>query len=177
VGACPHFYKGECVLTKMDFDIDVSGEEILSKDYTICVANNNGIIKGFKFDESLIRILCSRFGQGMYRYKNSGKQKATFKLRLYCIVIHYLFKSIKKLPPISLKICKDFDGKVNDINSNLRYLIETELGIKIENTSHEKLSNDSSAHEYAYLMRRDRKNKMETYVKISLEDFERFLKK
>ena len=161
----------------MEFDIDVSGEDILSKNYTICVANHNGIIKGFKFDEKLIKILNSRYGQGLYRYKKTRKQKVTFKIRLYCIVIHYLFRSIKDLSEISLTICRDFDGKSNDINFNLKHFLETKLGILVESTHHEKLKENSNAHKYAYLMRKDRKNKMSTYVRISIEEIEKFLKK
>ena len=160
----------------MEFEIDVSGEDILDKDYTICVANKDGIIKGFKFDENLVKILKSRYGQEMYRYKKTKKQKATFKVRLYCVVIYYLFKSIKNLREISLTICRDFDGKSNDINFNLSHLLENKLGIIIENVRHEKLKDNSNAHSYAYLMRKDRKNKMNTYVKISLEEIEEFLK-
>lgn len=40
----------------MEFEIDVSGEDLLSKDYTICVADNNNIIKGFKFSDELVNI-------------------------------------------------------------------------------------------------------------------------
>lgn len=161
----------------MEFDIDVSGEDLFSKDYTICIANHDGIIKGFKFNEKFIQVLRARHGQGQYRYKNSKKQKSLFKLRLYCIAIHYLFKSIKNLSTISLTICKDFDGKANDINFNLEHFLGNKLGILIESIHHEKLRNNSNAHKYAYLMRKDKKNKMNTYIKISLEEIEQFLKK
>ena len=43
------FIKGLGLLKYMNLEIDVSGEDLLSKDYTICIADNNGIIKGFKF--------------------------------------------------------------------------------------------------------------------------------
>lgn len=161
----------------MEFHIDVSGEDLLSKDYTICVANKDGIIKGFKFNEKLIKILRAKHGQGLYRYKNSKQQKSLFKLRLYCITIHYLFKSIKNIDKISLIICRDFDGKANDINFNLKHFLENKLKLSIETSRHERLPKDSNAHKYAYLMRKDNKNKMKTYVKISLQEFEEFLKK
>ena len=38
----------------MDFEIDVSGEDLLNKNYTICIANKDSIIKGFKFSEELV---------------------------------------------------------------------------------------------------------------------------
>ncbi len=34
----------------MNFEIDVSGKDIFSKNYTIVVADKNKLIKGFKFD-------------------------------------------------------------------------------------------------------------------------------
>lgn len=67
----------------MKFEIDVSGEDLLQKEYAICITNKGNIIKGFKFSENVINTLCSRYGQGKYKYKKSQKGKATFKVRLY----------------------------------------------------------------------------------------------
>ena len=86
----------------MNFEIDVSGEDLLQKDYTICIANKDSIIKGFKFNRELISILSSRYGQNIYRYPKSQKGKAMFKIRLYCIIVSYLVKSIN-IKHISLK--------------------------------------------------------------------------
>lgn len=44
------------------FEIDVSGDDLLSKDYTICIADKYGTIKGFKFSNDLINTLCSKYG-------------------------------------------------------------------------------------------------------------------
>lgn len=161
----------------MNFEIDVSGEDIFSSEYTICIADDNDIIKGFKFNKKLIQILRSRHGQGEYKYGISSKQKALFKVRVYCIIIFYLFKSIKNIRNISLTICRDFDGKENDIDANLKYLLGTKLGISIESIMHIKLKEDSKAHAYACLMRKDFKNQMKTYIDITIKDIEEFLKK
>ena len=162
----------------MDFEIDVSGEDLLNKNYAICIADRNNIIKGFKFEEKIIEDLCSKYGQGFYKYKKSQSGKALFKIRLYCIVIYYLFKSIKLKGELSLIICRDFQGKENDIKENLRFFLNILLDLKLEDKIHfTKLDKLSNAHKYAFLMREDRKNKMPIYVKINLEDFERFLKK
>jgi hypothetical protein len=128
------------------FDIDVSGEDLLSKDYSICVADQNSNIRGFKFSEKFVKDLCSRYGQGFYRYRKSKKGKANFKIRLYCISIYYLFKSLNISEGISLNIC------------------------------FVKLSKNSNAHKYSFLMRKDKKNKMSIYVNVKLEDFEKWLK-
>lgn len=162
----------------MDFDIDVSGNDLLSKNYTICIADRNGIIKGFKFDDKIIKDLGSRYGQGFYKYKKSKKSKSTFKVRLYSIVLYYLFKSLKIKKEISLNICRDFYGRENDIKKNILFFLENELKINLGDRIYfSKLGNNSNAHKYSYLMRRDTKNKMQTYIKISLEDFEKWLKK
>ncbi len=156
------------------FDIDVSGEDLLSKDYAICVADDNGIIKGFKFSEELIKNLCSNQRQGYYRYKNSKTGKTNFKIRLYCIVVYSLFKSIKFSGDIFLNVCRDFNGKENDIKENLKFFLS-----KLNLNAHlyfAKLMKNSNAHKYSFLMREDRKSKMNTYVAIKLEDFEKWLK-
>jgi len=162
----------------MNFEVDVSGEDLLGKDYTICIANNNGIIKGFKFDNDMINILSSRYGQKIYkRYPKSQKGKATFKIRLYCIVIYYLIKTLK-IKDISLTLCRDFQGREEDIKKSLKFFIEEVLALKLADRIYfDKLSPNSNAHKYAYLMRQDTKNKMSTYLKISIEDIEKWLKK
>ena|SRR3989339_1282494 len=162
----------------MEFEIDVSGNDILSKDYTICIANKDSIIKGFKFNQNFLNILVSRYGQGFYRYQKSKKGKANFKVRLYCIIIYYLFKSINLAGEISLNLCRDFTGKDDDIRKALKYFLEGELKLILRDRIYfVKLSKESNAHHYSYLMRHDNKNQMKTYVNITLGDIEIWLKK
>lgn len=163
----------------MKFEIDVSGDDLLNKNYTICVANHDGIVKGFKFSQELVKVLSSRYGQGFYKYIKSGKGKANFKVRLYCISIYYLFKTLSIRENISLTICRDFDGRENDIKENLKHLLikKLKLDLKADDIQFDKLDESSNAHKYAYLMRKDCKNKMTTYVNITIKDFEKFLKK
>lgn len=161
----------------MEFDIDVSGEDIFSRNFTICIANKDSVIRGYKFSSDTISILNSRYGQGLYKYKRSDKGRISFKIRVYCIVISYLFKSTKINEKVSLNICRDFDGKDNDIKSNLTFLLGNLMKINIDRITFCKLREESNAHKYAYLMRKDDKNQMKTYVAIHLEDIEKFLKK
>ena len=160
----------------MIFDIDVSGEDIFSKDYTICVANNDGIISGFKFDPKLIGDLNSKYGQGLYKYKKSKKGNALFKVRLYTIVIFKIIESLDAQKDYSFNICRDFYGKEEDIKNNLKFFFSEQLGISYE-ISFCRLGKDSQAHRYSYLMRKDSKNKMSTYIDIPISEFEKYLKK
>lgn len=82
----------------MRFEIDVSGSDLFEKDYTIVVAGRNAnskkpMIFGYKFDEEIIKILKAKHGQELYRYKLSKFQRSLFKIRLYCVVIYYIFKT------------------------------------------------------------------------------------
>jgi hypothetical protein len=159
------------------FDIDVSGKDLLSKNYTICIANKEKLIRGFKFEEGLINTLCSRFGQNQYRYLKSKKGKINLKVRIYCIIIYYLFKSLNLEGEISLNICRDFIGKETDIRENLKFFLEKNLGLVIDKRFYfAKLLENSNAHKYSFLMRHDTKNILETYVKVNLEDIEKWLK-
>lgn len=160
----------------MKLDIDVSGEDLLSKDYTICIAENNGLIKGFKFPDKLVKILSSRYGQGFYKYKKSRKGKTLFKIRVYSIIIYYIIKAIKPNKKVSLRICRDFDGKEQEIKNNLKYFLKELSGLEVD-FEFVKLCKDSQAHQYSYLMKKDRKNKLNTYVKITIEEIEKGLKK
>jgi hypothetical protein len=164
----------------MIFEIDVSGENLLSTDYTICIANSESIIKGFKFNSKIINIINSRYGQGIYKYQKSDKGKANLKVRIYCIVLYYLFLDIReklKNKEITLTLCKDFDGKENEIRMNLEYFLIKKLGLKLnlEDIYFGKLSKTSNAHNYSYLMRKDTKNQLKNYVKIELIDIEKYL--
>ncbi|MFA5176380.1 MAG: hypothetical protein WC413_03940 [Candidatus Nanoarchaeia archaeon] len=161
----------------MIFEIDVSGEDILNSNYSIVVADKNNLIRGFKFTKELIEILNSRKGEGKYRYNLSKQGKAFFRVRLYCIIIYYIFKEINifnKKEEIKLEICRDFQGHEKDITSNLKSFLKDKLGLNIL-INYVKLPEGSNADKYAYIMRRDTKNIVKGYVKISLEDIEKYL--
>ncbi|MBU0929770.1 MAG: hypothetical protein KJ623_01740 [Nanoarchaeota archaeon] len=145
----------------MIFEIDVSGEDILNKNYTICIAGkNNNIIKGFKFDQDLIEKLNSNYRSGNYKYKNSRKGKVSFKIRLYSLVIYYCFKSLNIKENISLNLCKDFYGKEEDIKVNLKYFLGDILKLRLDRFCFARLDKDSNAHVYSHLMRKDKNNKL-----------------
>jgi len=156
-----------------EFEIDVAGSDLLSKNYSIVVSENNtSNIKCFKFSESIIEKLKSYFNG------KSDRGKIMLKIRIYCIVIYYLFKNmkIKDNTPINIHICRDFQGHERDISSQLKYFLENLLKLKI-NISYGRLNKESNADKYAYISLRDTKNLFKGYVAISPEDIERFLKK
>ena len=161
----------------MDFDIDVSGEDLFDKDYTICIANKDGIIKGFKMTDRISSVIKSRYGKNIYKYSKSKKGKSSLKIRIYCVAIYYLFKNIKLKENLVLNICRDFNGREKDIESNLRYFLIDKLGLNVDRFNFQKLPKDSNADTYAYLMRRDKKNKISNYVKITINELEKFLLK
>ena len=125
----------------------------------------------------MFSILNTRFGQGLYKYKKSQKGKALFKIRVYSVIIYYLLKSINIRDEISLDLCKDFDGREEEIKNNLKFLLGNVLKLKLNGIRFIKLERDSNAHTYAYLMRKDKNNKLKTYENISLDEIEKYLKK
>ena len=159
----------------MEFEIDVSGEDILSHNYSIVVASND-IVKGFKLNRKLIQILRSRQGERKYRYALSVRGKSLLKVRLYCIIVYYIFKSInlEAHEEIVINVCRDFYGHEREINSHLKYFLQGLLGLNIS-LRYVHLPKGSKADRYAGLLRRDKKNQMECYVDIGLEDIEKFL--
>ncbi len=93
------------------------------------------------------------------------------------INLYYLFKSIQKPDFVSLTICRDFKGRENEINQNLKLFLTEKLKIKIGKPLFQKLSKSSYAHIYASMMRRDKKNLLNSYVDLSLKDIEEYLLK
>ncbi|MBS3079132.1 hypothetical protein J4218_03350 [Candidatus Pacearchaeota archaeon] len=164
----------------MKFEIDVSGYDLFNDTYVICIAREDGeVIKGFKFNKDLVDSLISNWKNNKYRYEYNQfeTKKGIFKVRIYSIILYYLFKSIEKPDFLSLTICRDFKGRTNEISQNLKHFLEINLEIKIGKPLFQRLSNSSHAHIYANMMRRDTKNQLKTYVSITLEDIEKFLKK
>lgn len=165
----------------MKFEVDVSGYDIFNeKDYTICISNNEGtgIIKGFKFNEGLINSLISNWKSNKYRYfyDTLETKRGIFKVRIYCIILHYLFNSIAPKPDfVSLTLCRDFKGRENQIKQSVKYLLDDKLNIKSGKPQFQKLPSTSLAHIYAGMMRGDKKNLFGCYVNISLGDIERYL--
>jgi len=124
----------------------------------------------------LVKVICSKFGQGVYKYKKSKNGKSLLKIRIYSVVIYLLFKSLNLKGDLSLVICRDFEGRENDIKENLKFFLETVLGLKIEKRIRfDKLDKDSNANRYAYLMRKDKKDQMNTYIKLTLKEIEKWL--
>jgi hypothetical protein len=164
----------------MKFEIDVRGYDLFNDTYVICIAQDNGdMIKGFKFSKELITSLVSNWKANKYRYPYDSfeTKRGIFKVRIYSMVLYYLFKDIEKPDFLSLTICRDFKGRDNEIKQNIKYFLNEVLGIKIGNPLFQKLSSTSNAHIYSNMMRRDNKNLLKTYVDIKLEDLEKFLLK
>ena len=161
----------------MIFEIDVSGEDIFAKDYTIVIADKNDTIRGFKFNSKSIQDLVLNYSSNKYRYKVSKHGKVLLKIRVYCVVIYYLFENLKiRNKEITLEICRDFQGHEREITSQLKFFLENKLGLKI-NCIYLRLPKGSNADKYAYLMRKDTKNQIKGYITITLENIEKYLKK
>ena len=164
----------------MKFEVDVSGYDIFNDTYVICIAQDNGdIIKGFKFTKELVSSLISNWKANKYRYSYNlfETKRGIFKVRIYSIILYYLFKSIEKPDFLSLTLCRDFKGRNNEITQNLKYFLEELLKIKTGKPLFQKLASTSPAHIYASIMRRDNKNLLRTYIDIKLEDIEKFILK
>lgn len=162
----------------MKFEIDVSGYDIFQEvNYTICLANNEGIIKGFKFNKMLIDSLISNWKNNKYRYVYDSMEtkRGIFKVRVYCIILHYLFNSIIPKPDfVSLTLCRDFKGRENQIVQGIKFFLD-KLNIKSGKPQFQKLSTTSYAHIYSSMMRKDKKNLFGCYINITLEDIEKYL--
>jgi len=168
----------------MKFEIDVSGDNLFKPKYTICIASKDGIdgkgiIRGFRIDEEIKKILIKNWKENKYcyYYDKFEKKRGLFKVRIYCIILYYLFKSLEIKEKISLTICRDFSGRESTINQNLKFLLEEKGKMKIGVPLHQKLPQSSLAHRYALMMARDSENCLDIYVNITLEDIEKFLKK
>ena len=106
----------------MKFEIDVSGHDLFNPNYTICIARKGEAeekskIRGFRIDGELIKTIIKKWEENKYRYSYSSFEtnRGTFKVRIYCIIIYYLFKSLDIKEKISLTICRDFSNRERTI--------------------------------------------------------------
>jgi hypothetical protein len=164
----------------MKFEIDVSGHDLFAKDYVICVAekDNDGParIKGFKFSKEISEKLQENWKNGEYKYPYLRNKRGFLKVRIYSIILYHIFKELNIKEKVSLTICRDFKGHENDIETNLNFFLREELRLDVGKPLHQRLPPTSKAHWYGYLMLKDSENLLNTYVDISLEDIERYLK-
>jgi hypothetical protein len=157
-----------------EFEIDVSGSDLLSKNYAIAVCEKNTEnIKSFKFDEQFVLTLAKKYIHG-----KSQRAKIMFKVRVYCITLYYIFKSfqLKENTQINIHICRDFHGHERDISSQLKYFLEDLLKLKI-NINYSRLESDSLADRYAYISAKDTQNLFKGYINLSFQEIEKFLNK
>ncbi|OIO64229.1 hypothetical protein COY28_02355 [Candidatus Woesearchaeota archaeon CG_4_10_14_0_2_um_filter_57_5] len=157
----------------MRIEVDVSGEDILSVHYSICVADETGAIRGYKMSQDTAATLSRRHSQECYRYRNTLKGTANLRVRLYVIIAAKLINNLKH-GPIHLALCNDFDGRQSDIRSSLPDLL---IESTIQSINFTQLKKDSLAHQYAYLMRKDRQDHLQFYLPLSLDEIEKHLKK
>ena len=161
------------------FEIDVSGQDILDEGYTLVVAENksSGLLLGFKMQNSVISQITYSWRAGTYRYANSKKGKTNLRVRLYCIIIYKIFCELRKVVvgrKILLEICRDFDGKEEQIKQNLLFFLG-KLELEPEFVF-AKLSKESIADKYAYLLSKDTQNKFkDLLVEIKPKEFEELL--
>ena len=157
------------------FDIDVCSEDLLNGDFSVCFASKDGkVVQGFRIGKELSKIINSRWGQGMYKYKKSKKGKGNLKVRIYTVIVYFIFKKINPKVPIALNICRDFDGQEAYIREMFGYFLERRLYLKIDNRFYFcKLSGNSFAHKGAYELN---KKKIKSRVIMSLENIERYIK-
>ena len=169
----------------MKFEIDVSGDDMFNNSkYTICIASKENvdgksIIKGYKMDKEIKKVLIEKWKNNKYRYPYNKfeKNRGTFKVRIYCIIIYYLFKSLDIKEKISLTLCRDFHNRESTIKQNLKFFMEEKGGMKMGSPLFQKLPASSLAHWYANMMAHDSENRLDTYVTITLNDIEKFLEK
>lgn len=169
----------------MKFEIDISGDDLFTNPkYTICIASKDkidrkSIIRGYRIDEEVKKTLIEKWKGNKYRYPYNEFEmnRGTFKVRIYCIIIYYLFKSLKIKEKISLTICRDFSGRESTIKQNLKFLMEDKGRMKMGVPLFQKLPTSSLAHWYAKMMANDSENHLDTYVSITLKDIEKFLNK
>ncbi|MDA3836263.1 MAG: hypothetical protein PF542_01435 [Nanoarchaeota archaeon] len=94
----------------MRIEIDVSGQDLFHKDYSICVVDKRGCVKSFRFKEEVIDKIKSHWKNREYTIPSYAKP-ARFKFKLYSIVVQILLGNLleeEESKEISIHFCRDF---------------------------------------------------------------------
>jgi len=59
----------------MKFEIDVSGCDIFSENYVICIAGENNTVRGFKFNKELTKTIIDKWQNKEYGYMDMVMMK------------------------------------------------------------------------------------------------------
>lgn len=163
----------------MHLEIDVSGHDIFSENYAICLSAGDGRVKGFKFDGELIRELKKNWKNGKYdKYPYQQQNQGAFKTRIYCVIgkllLGELFNGFND-KVVGVHFCGDFPGHEDTIKASLNHCI-THIHKKQTSKVHcARLPSGSDAHRYAKMMHQDIYRHLGIYVNISLGQIEPYL--
>ncbi len=162
----------------MNIEIDVSGADLFHENYVICASDSQGIIRGFKFSKEIINKLKKNWKKGKYNKCPYSPNAGKFKVRIYRVVLRYLLKQIFKLnndKKVKVVFCNDFKGHENGISQSLEHVITQICKKKLISISCSRLTNNSDAHMYAYIMNKDKYNYLSCFVNLKLKDIEKGL--
>lgn len=109
----------------MHIEIDVSGSDLLKENYSICISDNQGIIRGFKITKDLINSLLENWKKGKYNKVRYSPRAGKFKARIYKVVLRYLlnelFKESKEGGEVSVCFCRDFPSHESGIKQSIEH--------------------------------------------------------
>ncbi len=162
----------------MHIEVDVSGADLFHENYTICVSNGEGFIRGYKFTGEFINKLKENYKNKKYTRLPKNIKLGKFKVKIYLIVLRYLFGDLfSKISEneFTLTFCRDFPYHENSILRSIEHQLERVHNKKLNNIKCSKLPNFSDAHHYAKMMYNDKYNYLSCYCNISLKDIEKLL--
>lgn len=104
-------------------DIDVSGKDILNRNFSICIVLNDKYKYGYRFEHNTQEVLKFGYKSGKYRLKVVRGSK-NLKVRLYSAVVSLLLNElclrVKVNKNYEIFLCNDLDGYFNAIRQFLR---------------------------------------------------------
>jgi hypothetical protein len=161
----------------VSIDVDVSGEDLLSQGYVICAVEEKKV-KAFKMDARTVSAIHDRLAKGSYKYKRSKRGKSSLKIRIYCVVVIALIKSLRPKGPLTLRLCRDFYGREFDIKTTLEDILGNQSKIALKEIVFVVFPDDNLAHMMAGTCRKDRAGRLKgIYIDFPLESIEQFLRR
>ena len=99
-----------------NYKIDITGDDLLSKNAGLIVVYNNELVYAYKLSSDLQTTIRNNFTNGNYCFEN----KKLLKPRVYCAILTSIIKKIAQenatdLKNFQMNICNDMDGHSQNI--------------------------------------------------------------
>lgn len=142
------------------FEVDKSGDDVLTINYSIVLIKNDKIPYGYRIPSSIQKELINDFKEGLLGIKNKINFKVRFHTKIIILLLKEAIKGRKPNNPCKILICNDLDGHFHEIRDMIVKNLKNQMpNLKKENITQAYFNKDSLINKVAKALN-NRNNKI-----------------